>query len=118
MKINLFHTSAGHCTLTNQHSRSNYGMPVLVLEDGAAYGPGDCATQIEGAYKNIPLSVGYLQLYSEAQYSPEELAWIDELVIDSALQPYGTRFQFGASCKNGKQLIEIERLLGHKANLV
>lgn len=38
-------------TMTTDHAGSSYGQPVIVGEDGTAYGPGDC---LDGGWAGAP----------------------------------------------------------------
>ena len=108
MRIQLFHTFLGTGVLTDES-----GSVVFIDADGVSH------TTARGGYFHTANDGP-----REAQYTPEELHWIDNLVVawETMPMPQGWShyrdgmwcFAAGASLKTREQLRRIEEVLGHR----
>lgn len=111
MNMRLFHTDLGYGLLTDEHA-DHVGQVVFICDDD-----GVVATTARG---------GYLHTADdgprEAQYTPEQLHWIDDLIVAWYTTPMPAgwshfrdgswTFHAGASLKTDEQLQRIEQIKG------
>ena len=93
--------------LTTEHTASSYGQPVLVAEDNG---------EVIGTEEQMPTSYIHLRR-PRADYSQEQMEWLDDLIVRQFNLPYEHRWHFGATCKTAEQLRRIESNLGRKVAL-
>lgn len=127
MQIRVTHSDAGSGMLTTDHAAASYGQPVLVLDEGGVYGPGDWIKEIHdpqygcltlGGGHGVPANA-YLHRTPEHPYAAEELAWIDDYIVRSTAESWRheSTWHFGASLKTAEQLAEVERRIGKRLPL-
>ena len=67
--------------LTDEHSASSYGKPVLVeLETGQACGPGDIL-QINPSGGHVPGYIAVRGMTEDKAFSADEITFIDRFII-------------------------------------
>lgn len=115
MRVRMIHSSYGRGVLTDESGEMRFE---LDPEELGHYHTRDLEDGRLTAARSRP---GYLHRDPAESYTPEEEAWVSDLIIasgvDRAPDWYGRHFGFGATWKTDSQLAEIERSRGARVFL-